>query len=160
VRVRNVLADLKAEFTEAFRKKNVALEIEMPEENFTIRTDRIKFKEIFRNLLENARKFTVKGKVEMRWLYQPEDALVKFTVTDTGIGIKKELLPKIFDLFYQAPQGIETEAFGVGLGLSIVKRLVTTLSGEIEVTSEVGKGTSFQVTFPVEIDSIEPISFS
>jgi signal transduction histidine kinase/DNA-binding NarL/FixJ family response regulator len=154
VRVSMLLAELKSEFSEVFRKKKIELQIDMPPDEFTIKTDRIKLKEIFRNLLENARKFTPKGKVKVRFLHKPSDRRVEFAVTDTGIGIKKELLPKIFDLFYQADPALQTEYASAGLGLSIVKRLVTAMSGEIDVSSEVGKGTTVRVSLPVEISSL------
>ena len=74
-----------------------------------------------------------------------EDNLAQIVVSDTGFGIEKEILPKIFDLFYQVDPRHKEHA-GAGLGLNIVKRLVTALSGEIEVTSEVGSGTMFRIT--------------
>jgi signal transduction histidine kinase len=76
---------------------------------------------------------------------------VEFVVTDTGRGIPSELLPKIFDIFYQedASQG---EYASAGLGLNIVKRLVSAMSGEITVTSEVGKGSTFRVILPTAIE--------
>jgi signal transduction histidine kinase len=76
-------------------------------------------------------------------------------VTDTGIGIRKEALPRVFELFYQADPTLGTGPVSAGLGLNIVKRLVTAMSGEIQVTSEVGKGTTFQFSFPMEIKPTE-----
>jgi signal transduction histidine kinase len=157
VHISTLLAELRAEFSEAFHKKNIELDIDMRPDELTIRTDRIKLKEILRNLLENARKFTPKGKVQVRFVHQPNERRVEFTVSDTGIGIKKKLLPKIFDLFYQAGPDIEPEYASAGLGLSVVKRLVTAMSGDIDVSSEVGKGTTFRVSLPVEITSTERV---
>jgi len=80
---------------------------------------------------------------------------VEFVVKDTGIGIKAELLPKIFELFYQVDPS-QKEHASAGLGLNIVKRLVGAMSGEIDVTSEVGRGSVFRVTFPREISAHFP----
>jgi two-component system phosphate regulon sensor histidine kinase PhoR len=81
---------------------------------------------------------------------------VEIVVSDTGIGIDREILPKIFELFYQLDPRHKEHA-GAGLGLNIVKRLVTALSGEIEATSEVGRGTTFRITLPSVIAEPDPI---
>ena len=149
--VSDLLAELKSQFEERFLKKGIELEIQPPSSDSIMKTDRVKLKEIFTNLLENARKFTHSGKVTIEVAVQDNER-VEFIVRDTGVGIKNELLPKIFDLFYQvdiSPQ----ERSGVGLGLNIVKRLVDALSGEICVSSEVGKGTAFHLSFPREVTS-------
>ena len=151
VSVAALLTELESEFSEPFHKKKIQLEIDRPPPDFTIKTDQIKLKEIFRNLLENARKFTSRGKVTVGFVHKESDRRVEFTVADTGRGIKKEALPKVFDLFYQADPTVETEPVSAGLGLNIVKRLVAAMSGEIDVASEVGKGTTFRIILPVEI---------
>jgi signal transduction histidine kinase len=71
-------------------------------------------------------------------------------VRDTGVGISSELLPKIFDMFYQADTTAKDQA-AAGLGLNIVKRLVLAMAGQIEVSSEVGKGTTFRVILPTQV---------
>ena len=155
VGVSALMKELKTEFSVAFRKKKIRLDIDLPPPNLVIETDRIKLKQIFRNLLENARKFTFQGGVKVGFVHRTRDRRVEFTVTDTGIGIKRESLPRVFELFYQADPTSGTGPFSAGLGLNIVKRLVTAMSGEIRVTSEVGKGTTFQVSFPMEIKPTE-----
>jgi signal transduction histidine kinase len=69
---------------------------------------------------------------------------------DTGVGISKELLPKIFDMFYQGETAAKDQS-AAGLGLNIVKRLVLAMSGQIDVSSEVGKGTTFRVILPTQV---------
>jgi signal transduction histidine kinase/DNA-binding NarL/FixJ family response regulator len=155
VGVSALMKELKTEFSAAFREKKIRLDIDLPPPNLVIETDRIKLKQIFRNLLENARKFTFQGGVKVGFVHRTRDRRVEFTVTDTGIGIKRESLPRVFELFYQADPTSGTGPFSAGLGLNIVKRLVTAMSGEIRVTSEVGKGTTFQVSFPMEIKPTE-----
>ena len=155
VGVSALLKELKTEFSAAFREKKIRLDIDLPPPNLMIETDRIKLKEIFRNLLENARKFTSQGRVKVGFVHKKMDRRVEFTVADTGIGIKKEALPRVFELFYQADPTLETGPVSAGLGLNIVKRLVTAMSGEIDVSSEVGKGTTFRLSFPMEIKPVE-----
>jgi signal transduction histidine kinase/DNA-binding NarL/FixJ family response regulator len=155
VGVSALMKELKTEFSAAFREKKIRLDIDLPPPNLVIETDRIKLKQIFRNLLENARKFTSQGGVKVGFVHRTSDRRVEFTVTDTGIGIRKEALPRVFELFYQADPTLGTGPVSAGLGLNIVKRLVTAMSGEIQVTSEVGKGTTFQFSFPMEIKPTE-----
>lgn len=149
ISVAGLLGELGYEFADAFLKSGVRLDVDKPDTDHTIKTDRVKLKEILRNLLENARKFTPQGKVELGCRSIEPDR-VEFTVKDSGIGIKKEMLPNIFDLFYQVDAAAQKEGTGAGLGLNIVKRLVELLAGEISVGSEFGKGTTFRIVLPRE----------
>jgi signal transduction histidine kinase/DNA-binding NarL/FixJ family response regulator len=154
VRVSALLDELRSEFEQTFTKKGVELDIDVPAPESIMKTDLVKIKEILRNLLENAWKFTRQGKVEIRFRLKKRDR-VEFVVKDSGIGIPNELLPKIFELFYQVDSS-HKEYVSAGLGLNIVKRLVGAMSGEIDVSSEVGKGTTFRIVFPREISPARP----
>ncbi len=102
VGVSALMKELKTEFSAAFREKKIRLDIDLPPPNLVIETDRIKLKQIFRNLLENARKFTFQGGVKVGFVHRTRDRRVKFKVTETGIGIKRAWVPRIFELFYHA----------------------------------------------------------
>jgi signal transduction histidine kinase/DNA-binding NarL/FixJ family response regulator len=145
-----LLAELKSEFLEGFRKNGVDFEVSEPPSGTIVKSDRFKLKEILRNLLDNAQKFTPQGKVKVLFLSHHHDR-VEFLVKDTGIGIAKEMLPKIFELFYQVDPLAQAGSTSAGLGLNIVKRLVAAISGHIDVASELGKGTTFRVVLPKEI---------
>jgi signal transduction histidine kinase/DNA-binding response OmpR family regulator len=151
---RSLLAELESEFQSKFQNKGVELNIQAPPPGFFLKSDRIKLKEILRNLIDNARKFTPSGSVTVTFANQ-ENNRAEIMVSDTGIGIDKEILPKIFEAFYQVDPRHKEHA-GAGLGLNIVKRLVAALSGEIEATSEVGRGTTFRITLPRVISEPEP----
>ena len=154
ITVRELLAELESEFTETFAGKGLTLNVSHPPSGFTIKSDRVKLKEILRNIIDNARKYTARGNVSVE--FAAKDAgRVEFIVSDTGIGIRNDLLPKIFELFYQVSYA-DREKASAGLGLNIVKRLVVALSGEIEVASEIGRGSTFRVTLPREISTDLP----
>jgi signal transduction histidine kinase len=118
-------------------------------------TDALKLEEILQNLIGNAFKFTPEGKIEIRVKGLKEKRRVEFVVEDTGIGIKQEDLPRIFETFHQLHEAHTGHYSGVGLGLSIVKKYLELMQGEMEVESEPGRGSSFTVTLPY---STEPVA--
>jgi signal transduction histidine kinase len=117
----------------------------------TLETDRIKLHQVLRNLVDNAVKFTESGRVVVEASPGPRDGWLTIAVTDTGPGVPSEDLPHIFEPFHQLGPSSTRRTSGVGLGLSIVQRIVTVLGGEITVSSEVGWGSTFRVTIPIRL---------
>jgi signal transduction histidine kinase len=119
-----------------------------------ITCDRKRVEQILLNLLSNAVKFTEQGEVTLTaemvsdTRHVPHSA-VCVSVTDTGIGIKREDLDKLFQPFRQLDTGLTRQHEGTGLGLAICKRLVERLGGTITVESESGKGSTFRFTLPI-----------
>jgi signal transduction histidine kinase len=111
-------------------------------------TDAMKLEEILQNLIGNAFKFTLKGRIEVRLRDLDGQRRVEFAVADTGIGIEKSDLGKIFDQFHQLKEAHTGNYDGVGLGLSIVKRYLDLMHGEIRVESQPEKGSTFTFTLP------------
>ena len=97
---------------------------------------------VWNNLFDNAVKFTPEGG-SIRVTLGRKDGLIVATVTDSGCGIPEEAIPHIFEKFYQADTSHATK--GNGLGLSLVKKIVELCEGDIYVSSEVGKGTTFTI---------------
>jgi signal transduction histidine kinase len=112
-----------------------------------ITSDRSKLNQIVLNLLANAIKFTPDGGAIVLRARRFGDA-VEIEVEDTGIGIPEEELDRIFDEFHQVDGSLSREYGGVGLGLTLVKRLLGLLGGTIAVTSTVGRGSTFRVRLP------------
>lgn len=114
--------------------------------------DPMKFSQIMNNLVGNAVKFTDKGKVEVE-AYPlpgtlPDVYRVLFSVSDTGVGIEESQIERLFEPFTQVDEGYQRSHQGAGLGLSIVRRLVLLLGGELTVASEPGIGTTFCFCLP------------
>jgi signal transduction histidine kinase len=114
-----------------------------------LRGDMLRLQEVLSNLVENAIKFTRKGGVTVT-LFCPDAAHWAFSVADTGLGISAEAQQYIFEPFRQVDSSTTRKQGGVGLGLSIVKQLVELMGGVITVQSEVGRGSQFQVTLPLQ----------
>ncbi|MGQ0654969.1 MAG: response regulator [Betaproteobacteria bacterium] len=110
--------------------------------------DDSRLSQIVANLLNNAAKYTPEGgAIELEVASRAGEALI--TVRDTGAGIEKELLPRVFELFVQGDRSLDRGQGGLGIGLTLVKRLVEMHQGQVEVESDgVGKGSTFRVTLP------------
>lgn len=120
--------------------------------------DELILNQIFLNLLSNAEKFTNEGEIIIR-LSEKENSdtqiTIQFSVEDTGIGMSKEQIDKIFEQFKQASSEIRQEYGGTGLGLAITKKLITLLDSDIKVKSKEDQGTTFFFTLSFEKSDIE-----
>ena len=118
--------------------------------------DEVRIKQILINLLNNAVKYTKEGSVSLHMECETgdgRDALLKINVSDTGMGIKPDALPHLFDTFQRVDEEKNRYIEGTGLGLSIVKQLVELMEGEITVNSVYGQGSNFSVTLKQGISS-------
>ncbi|MFZ1784442.1 MAG: ATP-binding protein [Ferruginibacter sp.] len=131
-------------------EKGLELKKEMPTEELNVKGDANRLRQILINLIGNAIKFTEKGLVTTTIQSEKvQDKLnLHFTVSDTGIGIDKDRMSKIFESFEQAYSDTSRKFGGSGLGLSISKKLVELHNGSIWVESEKGKGSRFHFTIP------------
>jgi signal transduction histidine kinase/FixJ family two-component response regulator len=118
-----------------------------------IRSDQEKLKHVLRNLISNAIKFTEKGQVSLAARYLSHASAIEFKLSDTGIGIPKDKLRDIFEMFRQVDSSETRKYGGMGVGLFIVKKFTEMLGGTVTVESELTKGSTFTVTIPVEIAS-------
>jgi CheY-like chemotaxis protein len=134
-------------FAERARKKGIELACEIPADMpRRLRGDPGRLKQVITNLIGNAIKFTEKGEIVVRVAKEDEsatDAVVSFTVKDTGIGIPPEIQERLFQAFTQADASTTRRFGGTGLGLAISKQLVDKMGGTIGVTSRPGAGSTF-----------------
>jgi PAS domain S-box-containing protein len=145
-----VFSEIESIILPQAQKKSIDLEIEIQDEGIEINADKSKIKQAIFNLLSNAIKFTDKnGKISMSARKVDRD-FVEVAVKDTGIGIPDDKLDKIFDPFMQADASTSRKYGGTGLGLPLVKKYIEKHAGQIWVESEVGKGSTFTFTIPME----------
>ncbi|HWO42018.1 MAG TPA: ATP-binding protein [Candidatus Eisenbacteria bacterium] len=127
----------------------VRLVTEIPPDLPPLKTDRDKLKQAVLNLLSNAVKFTEEGEIKVAAWQQ--NGHLKLAVSDTGIGMKKEVLDYIFEEFRQADMSSTRKYGGTGLGLAIVKGFINLMGGDITVESQMGKGSTFTITIPMSL---------
>lgn len=122
-----------------------------------IKGDQVRLKQVLNNLIGNALKFTQQGHIELKVnsLQIEQHPHLYVEVKDTGIGIDKENLSAIFEKFQQADGSTTRKYGGTGLGLAISKKIIEMMGGELKVTSEIGLGSSFYFTIPMDITNTE-----
>lgn len=157
-----LLGALKAVFEPAVEKKQLKYDCTLEVEHRFIICDVTKVREIVLNIISNSVKYTPEGgSVTVKITEVPgEEAgwtAYRFHVEDTGIGMSEEYLPHIFEEFTRERTSTESKVVGAGLGLPIVKSLVDLMGGTIQVESEIGKGSRFEVILPFKIASEEEI---
>ena len=148
VRVSEIIHGAASTIESILNSASVRLVREIAPDIPPLNTDREKLRQIILNLLGNAVKFTERGEIRIAACQQ--NASLKLVVSDTGIGIEKKDLDQIFEKFHQGDLSSSKKYRGTGLGLAIVKQFVNLLGGEITVESEVGKGSVFTVTLPLD----------
>ncbi len=142
--LREILNDVSVMLESKAKEKEVDLTVSLPGGLLYIEGDIYRLTQIFINLMNNAITYTPQGgSVHVKVDKHEHYALV--TVSDTGIGIKKEEIPRIFERFYRVDRARSRNSGGTGLGLAIVKHLVEAHKGQISVESKVGQGTTFTV---------------
>jgi signal transduction histidine kinase/CheY-like chemotaxis protein len=118
--------------------------------------DPTRIRQVITNIIENAIKFTDKGRIILDTIFKErkeKEILVEIRIKDTGIGINKENLENVFDKFVQVDSSVSKKYFGMGLGLAICRGLAELMNGSIEVKSQIGKGSTFILTLPLEKSS-------
>jgi hypothetical protein len=146
----DVAAELRlaaAESQPAAREKGLRLAVAEEGDPCVALTDPARLRRLLRSLVSNAIKFTDEG--EVRLAARREDGMLALSVSDTGIGIAAEHLEQIWEPFWQVEHPMVRRAGGTGLGLSVARRLVELMGGDIAVHSEPGVGTTFTVHLPV-----------
>lgn len=154
--VGTILDEVYGVFAPEAAKKEIRMKKTIAVEHRSLICDGTKIREIFVNLISNAVKYTPRGgSVEVNVNELPCEregfARIQTVVTDTGIGMSKEYLPTIYDSFSRERNTTMGKVAGTGLGMAIVKELVTMMGGTIEVKSELGEGTTFTVTLDHKI---------
>lgn len=149
VDIKALLQNIVEKFTPQALRKELGLQLDVSADLPALIGDGDRLAQVFTNLVDNALKFTpTGGQVTLSAARVGTD--VEISITDSGIGVVKEALPRLFDRFYQAdPSRAGGDGHGAGLGLAIVKEIVDAHNGKISVRSELGHGTTFVIHLPL-----------
>ena len=159
-----MLNNIRESLLPIITKKNLEFKLNIAKNLPKIETDENRLHQVLLNIINNSVKFTNRGKVEIIVSFDCEK--INIIIKDTGIGIPQEDLPHIFEEFRQVDGSSSRQYEGTGLGLAIVRKMLKILGGEVEVVSDIGKGTVFTIILPlkwrgeieqVETQTIEPV---
>ncbi|HEU4731427.1 MAG TPA: response regulator, partial [Kofleriaceae bacterium] len=149
VRFANLRDYVDQTFRQVAEEKGLGFSVELdPDLPSSIDTDDHRLRQVLRNLLSNAMKFTERGRVKLR-IYRAAPEVLAFAVSDTGIGIARDKHRLIFEAFHQADGSTSRKYGGTGLGLAISREIAGLLGGELRVESTVGVGSTFTLFLPV-----------
>ncbi|MEV6301881.1 SpoIIE family protein phosphatase [Actinoplanes sp. NPDC051861] len=147
-------AELASAFRSAFDRAGLVFEVDCPPLPSPVHIDRGMWEKVVLNLLSNALKFTFEGSV--RVAVRAEDGLAVVTVSDTGVGVAEDEMPRLFERFHRIENARSRSNEGSGIGLALVKELVGLHGGVITADSVAGKGTSFTVALPFGSSHLPP----
>jgi len=143
-----LVKEVVSSFQPIARSKKISLSFSGPEDGVFLNADGEKLKQVIQNVIDNAIKYTPKGFVKVE-LEEKKGKAIKFCVSDSGLGVSKELLPLLFEEFVR-DERIKTKILGTGLGLYIARKIIEAHGGRIWAESEgEGKGSKFSVTLPI-----------
>lgn len=153
--VADMANDVASTVESLMMKKNNRFTVDIASGLGSMHSDVVKIRQVLINLLSNAAKFTEAGEINLqaRKDLRPDSDRMVFTVRDTGLGMTEEQVAKLFQRFTQADVSTTRRFGGTGLGLAITKAFTDMLGGEISISSVPGKGSTFEVSFPVDATS-------
>ena len=157
-----MIDQLKILFSKSASSKNISIKTKISQDEIVVKTDGRMLDEMITNLLNNAIKYTQDGFIDIsaETIVRENKNYLLLKVADTGVGIPKNKQEIIWKEFRQVSEGMNRSFEGTGLGLTIIKKYVETLSGKITLESEIGKGSTFVIEIPVEIVSKKEVNKS
>ncbi len=147
VKIDEIIKNLLPLFQKSLEDKDIKVELNFEKDLPLLKVDPVKMEQVFINLIDNAIKYTEKGKIKISAFRKDNNIIIEFE--DTGIGIPKEHIPRIFERFYVVDKARDKKKGGAGLGLSIVKHIILLHNGKVDVESKLGEGTKFIITLPI-----------
>jgi two-component system phosphate regulon sensor histidine kinase PhoR len=150
VDIKKIVENVVSLYMKKAREKGIEFKINIQDLPL-IKADGFRIEQMLVNLIDNSVRYTEKGEISICISYQKDSATIKIEITDTGIGIPHQHLPRIFERFYVVDKARSRQTGGTGLGLSIVKHIVLLHNGTIDVESEENKGTKFTIHLPLKI---------
>jgi signal transduction histidine kinase len=145
-------------YERTLREKGLRLNVEMTRGGMAISSDRAKLERIFQNIFNNAVKFTSEGEINVKVRRGTDRKSVEFEVSDTGIGIEKSKMDSIFEPFHQVDTSSHRSFSGLGLGLTVARRMAELVGGSLEIKSQPNVGTQVLMRFPNHESAAAPMA--
>ncbi|HVO92149.1 MAG TPA: ATP-binding protein, partial [Terriglobales bacterium] len=145
-------------YGKSLHDKGLSLNVELAEGELSVVSDRAKIERIFQNIFNNAVKFTVQGDITVKAQRSADRNSVEFEISDTGTGIEESKIDSIFEPFHQADNSIQRAFSGLGLGLTVARRMTELIGGKLEVSSKPNVGTRVTMTFPTHASMAAPFA--
>jgi two-component system phosphate regulon sensor histidine kinase PhoR len=153
VSLEELFGHIVRDWDKKFAEKRLQVTVDFPKHLPSVRADETRLQEILYNLLDNAVKYSREGG-DLRLSAEQRNGEIALSVSDTGIGIGKNDLPRVFERFYRVDKARSRELGGTGLGLSIVKHIAQLHGGRVEAESEPGQGTTIRILLPLAASSV------
>ena len=134
------------------REKGLQVKTHMSERGLVLVSDRAKVERVFQNVFNNAVKFTSEGEITVKLQPIADQSGVEFEIIDTGIGIEESKVDSIFEPFHQADTSLQRAYSGLGLGLTVARRMAELIGGKLTVSSKPGVGTRVTMIFPSQVN--------
>ncbi len=145
---REVVNETMKRYEKAIRDKGLRLDVKLPDGDMSLVSDRAKVERVFQNVFNNAVKFTSDGEIVVKAQPSPQRDSIEIEISDTGVGIEQSKIDSIFEPFHQADNSIQRSFSGLGIGLTVARRMAELIGGKLAVTSQVGVGTRVVMSFP------------
>lgn len=145
---RDIVTELLKRYEKSVHEKGLGLKVQMAEASLPIISDRAKIERVLQNVFNNAVKFTSDGEITVRAQLSADRSGVDFEIIDTGTGIDENKIDSIFEPFHQTDNSSQRTYSGLGLGLTVARRMVELIGGTLEVISKPGVGTRVRMSFP------------
>ena len=155
---REVVKETMKRYEKSILEKGLTLNVELGEGELSVVSDRAKVERIFQNIFNNAVKFTAQGGITVSARQSTDGNKVQFEISDTGIGIEESKIDSIFEPFHQADNSMQRAFSGLGLGLTVSRRMTELIGGKLEVTSKPNVGTSSRHDLPLSSSHGGPAS--
>jgi signal transduction histidine kinase len=158
--VRDVVNEALKRYDNAIRQKGLQLSVQLPEGDVSLVSDRAKVERVFQNVFNNAVKFTSEGEITIKVHPSAYRDGVEIEISDTGIGIEQNKIDSIFEPFHQCDNSMQRAYSGLGIGLTVARRMAELIGGKLAVTSKPGVGTRVSMDFPSQAFAAAPFSTS
>lgn len=155
---RDLINEIVKRFEKSIREKGLRLCVETADGDMSIVSDRAKVERIIQNVFNNAVKFTSEGEIVIKVQPSAQRNSVEFEIIDTGIGIEESKIDLIFEPFHQADNSTQRSYSGLGIGLTVARRMAELVGGRLAVSSKPGVGTRVVMTFPSQAAAAAPLA--